>query len=92
MIMEFNLKKYLRYCFLTLLNNIIFFGIILFDYNISLAICKFLNINKNFKLFIRSFGIGYDITIILVLLEITIGIFIINNIKNNKNKVICITN
>lgn len=90
--MKFNLKKYLKSYILILLSNLIFIGTILLDYNISFAICKHLPIEKTLKLSIRSFGLIYDITIILVLLELLIIFFIINNIKNNKNKVICIVN
>lgn len=90
--MKTELKNYLKRISIMIINCLIIILLNLLNYNISLTICKQMNINKYIMLSVKSFGIVFDITILLLTIELIILMYLIKNIKNRKNKVIWIKN
>lgn len=88
--MNINLKNALKLSSMFIMNQLILIILILLNYNTSVAICKLMKLDNNLRISIRSIGIVFDITLILLLMELLILYKSVKIIKNKKNRVNCI--
>lgn len=74
-------------CLKVFLLTLIFLGLfflILFNYNVGISYCEFLNIPKDFALTIVSPGMAIEVAIIMLVIEMVILFLLIKKLKRIK--------